>query len=84
MQTIPLDDLSAAERLEDAPRPGGPARITAEQICQIIALACEAPSVSGRPISQWSSTELAAEIVQRGIVAQISPRHAARILKKGI
>ncbi len=84
LQTVALADLSVAERLEDAPRPGGPARITAEQICQIVALACEAPSASGRPISQWSATELAAEIMQRGIVAQISPRHAARILKKGI
>jgi putative transposase len=77
-------DLTVAERLEDAPRPGSPARITAEQICQIVAVACEAPSASGRPISQWSSTELAAEIMRRGIVAEISPRHAARILKKGI
>jgi putative transposase len=84
LQTVPLADLSVAERLEDAPRPGSPARITAEQICQIVALACEAPSASGRPISQWSSTELAAEIVRRGIVAEISPRHAARLLKKGI
>ncbi len=32
-----------------------------------------------RPISQWSATELAAAIMERGIVAQISPRHAARI-----
>lgn len=84
LQTVSLEDLRVAERLEDAPRPGGPARITADQICQIVALACEAPSASGRPISQWSSTALADEIVRRGIVDQISPRHAARLLKKGI
>lgn len=84
LQTVPLTELSVAERFADAPRPGSPARITAEQICHIVALACEAPSASGRPISQWSSTELADEIVRRGIVAQISPRHAARLLKKGI
>jgi transposase len=76
-------ELEAADRLADAPRSGAPARITPEQVARIVALACEVPSDSGRPISQWSTTELAAEIVRRGIVAQISPRHAARLLKRG-
>lgn len=84
LQTVSLDDLTVAERLEAAPRPGAPARITPEQVCQIVALACAAPSASGRPISQWSATELADAIIQRGIVDRISPRHAARLLKKGI
>jgi len=79
-----LADLSVAARLADAPRSGTPARITPEQVARIVALACEAPSASGRPISQWSTTELAAEIVRRGIVETISPRHAARLLKRGI
>src|SRR3712207_5221264 len=81
---VPVAELSLTARLADAPRSGTPARITPEQVCRIVALACEAPSESGRPISQWSTTELAAEIVQRGIVETISPRHAARLLKKGI
>jgi transposase len=80
---VRLADLSIAARLGDAPRPGTPARITPEQVCRIMALACEAPGETGRPISHWSTTELAAEIVQRGIVERISPRHAARILKRG-
>ena len=75
--------LSLEERLRDAPRPGAPARITPEQVCRIVALACEAPSQSGRPISQWSSREVADEIIKQGIVEQISPHHAARLLKKG-
>ena len=75
--------LSLEERLRDAPRPGTPARITPEQVCQIVALACEAPSQSGRPISQWSSREGAEEVVNQGIVERISPRHAARLLKRG-
>lgn len=79
-----LADLPVAARLADAPRSGTPARITPEQVCRIMALACEAPSASGRPISQWSTTELAAEIMRRGIVDTISPRHAARLLKRGI
>lgn len=83
LQEIPLVEVSVAERLADAPRPGTPARITAEQVCQIVALACAAPATAGRPISQWSSREIADEITARGIVATISPRHAARLLKRG-
>jgi putative transposase len=76
-------DLPVEARLADAPRSGTPARITPEQVWRIMALACEAPGESGRPISQWSTTELAAEIVRRGIVDTISPRHAARLLTRG-
>src|SRR5215210_5487606 len=81
---VPLADLSVEERLTDVPRPGRPTRISAEAVCQIVALACEAPSTAGRPISQWSSRELADEVQQRGIVDHISPRHVARLLKRGI
>jgi len=80
---VALVDLSVEARLADAPRPGRPTRITAEQYCRVVALACEAPSTTGRPISQWSGRELAEEVVKRGIVAAISPRHAARLLKRG-
>lgn len=83
LQPVALADLSVEERLTDAPRSGTPARITAEQVCQIVALACEAPAASGRPISQWTGREVADEIVARGILPAISPRHAARLLKKG-
>jgi putative transposase len=82
-QAVSLDDLSVEERLTDAPRPGKPVRITDQQVCQIVALACETPAQTGRPISQWTAREIAAEITQRQIVDQISPRHAARLLKKG-
>ena len=34
LQAVVLDDLSVSERLGDAPRPGRPAQITAEQTCQ--------------------------------------------------
>ena len=80
-QSVPLEELSAAERLADAPRPGAVPRLSAEQVCQIVALACEQPSGSGRPISHWSGRELADEIVRRGITERISARHAARLLK---
>lgn len=80
---LPLDELSVEERLEDLPRPGAPARITADQRCQMEQVACTAPEQTGRPISQWSNRELADELVKRGIVASISARHAGRLLKKG-
>jgi transposase-like protein len=82
-QDVPPAELSAAARLADAPKPGAPARLTPEQVCQIIALACELPAAPGRPISQWSGRELAAEVVGRGITDRLSPRHAARLLKRG-
>lgn len=83
LQGIDQEMLSIAERLQDAPRPGAKPRITVEQRCQMAALACEAPGKAGRPISQWTGREIADEMKARGIVEQISPRHAARLLKKG-
>ena len=76
--------LSVAERLQDAPRPGAIPKYTAEQRCQMAVLACEAPAKAGRPISQWTGREIADELKARGVVEDISPRHAARLLKKGI
>ena len=83
LQPIKLSDVSIEERLEDLPRPGAPARITADQRCQIEQLACEPPEGSERPISHWTGREIADEIKKRGIVAQISARHAGRLLKRG-
>lgn len=77
------EELSLEERLADLPRPGRPVQISAEAVCQIVALACEAPKDSGHPISQWTGREIADEIVQRGILTQISARHARRLLKRG-
>ena len=71
------------DRLEDLPRPGAPSGLSADQLCPIEQMACEAPEKAGRPISQWTGWEIADELIKRGIVAHISPRHAARLLKKG-
>lgn len=74
-QAAPLKEVGVAARLRDAPRPGAPPTFTPEQLCQIVALACEeAPSESGRPTSHWTPRELADEAVTRGIVARISVR----------
>ncbi len=83
LQGIDLDTLSIVERLQDAPRPGTPPKFTAEQRCQMAALACEGLMKAERPISQWTGRENAEELVKRGIIEQISPRHASYLLKKG-
>ena len=80
---VPLAESGVSARLADAPRAGAPARLSAAQVCQIIALACERPATSDRPISQWSAREVADEIVPRGMTDRLSPRHAARLLKSG-
>lgn len=68
--------------LTDAPRAGAPPAFSAEQICQLLALACEPPAASGRPVTHWTPSELAAEAVQRGIVARISARSVGRFLHR--
>ncbi len=83
LQDISLEDLSIEDRLQDAPRPGAPARISADQRCRIEALACEKPEGSERPITHWTAREIADELQKRKIVENISPRHAARLLKRG-
>lgn len=75
---------SVLERiLADAPRAGAPNRFSPEQVVQIIAVSCEAPSQSGYPDSQWSQHQLAREAVKRGIVKHISGRQVGRFLKRG-
>src|SRR4051812_31692060 len=66
--------------LDDAPRPGKPATFSPEQIVQIVAVACEPPEKSGRPIDHWTGRELADEVQKRRIVAAISPRSVGRFL----
>jgi transposase len=68
--------------LSDEPRPGAPGKFTPEQVTQILAVACEPPEKSGRPITHWTAHELADEVVQRGIVASISPAQVSRYLKE--
>ena len=66
--------------LSDRPRSGSPGKFTAEQVTQILAVACEGPAKSGRPVTHWTPRELADEAARRGIVASISPRQVGRFL----
>ncbi len=75
--------MPVAQRLAYAPRPGAPATFTPEQICAIVALACEQPSEeSGLPLSHWSRGELARCAVERGIVEGISESSIGRFFKR--
>ena len=76
-------NCSVPARFQDAPRPGTPATFSVAQWCQIMALACEPPTDSERPISHWTPREVAAEAIKRGIVETISERHVGRFLQSG-
>ena len=69
------------EVLSDLPRAGCGGTFSAEQIAQIIAVACEPPEKSARPITHWTARELTDEVIQRKIVPAISVRQVGRFLK---
>lgn len=68
-------------RLMDMPRSGRPSDIKPEQLCQLVALACEDPETYGRPITHWTRRELTEEAIKQGIFTTISNRHLGRLLK---
>ncbi len=79
---LAMSERSVVERLQDLPRPGAPETFTPEQLCQIVALACEKPEQYGRPITHWTNKELAAEAIKQGIVESISAGYVGQLLKK--
>lgn len=68
--------------LSDAPRAGAFGTFTAEQVTQIMAVSCELPELSSRPITEWTHRELADEVVKRDIVPSISASQVGRYLKE--
>ena len=82
-RTAPDLHATIAAVLADAPRPGAPTTFTAEQIVQIVNLACTPPPEAQRPVDAWSHRELAEEAVRQRIVASISPSSVGRFLKTG-
>jgi putative transposase len=77
-----LGETQVRRWLTDAPKPGKPPTITAEQWCQIMALALSDPKESGRPISHWSLREVRDEVLKRQIVETLSLRHLGRFFKR--
>ena len=67
--------------LSDEERSGCPNTFTAEQLCQIIAVAVQPPEAYGCPVTHWTARELARVLVEQKIVSSISTRHVGRFLK---
>lgn len=65
--------------LSDQPRSGCPGDFSAEQICQIIALACETPP---SPLTHWTREDLVRETIARGIAETISASTIGRFLNQ--
>ena len=68
--------------LSDAPRSGAPSTFAPETVCEIIALACQAPVLSNRPVTIWTGRELADECIKRKIVPSISVSHINYLLRQ--
>jgi transposase len=75
-------ELPVSQILDDEQRSGAPGFFAPDQICQLFAMACEKPSAYDRPISHWSSRELADEMIKQKIVKSISPRQVGRLLSE--
>jgi transposase len=71
---------AVSQVLADKPRSGSPGTFTAEQICQLLAVACETPP---EHLSHWTQPELARTVIHRGIVESISASSVGRFLKSG-
>ncbi|MFI6149967.1 helix-turn-helix domain-containing protein [Streptomyces sp. NPDC051109] len=66
--------------LSDRKRSGRPTSFTPLRSAQVKALACQLPAESGTPLSRWSATELAREVVARAIAGTISASTVRRWL----
>lgn len=82
--TRPKDLLHGIiETLSDLPRCGASPTFTAEQIAQILTVACEDPIEDGLPFSHWTLSLLQREVIDRGIVDCISISRLQVFLKSG-
>lgn len=72
LEEAPSEKLGEAIELvlADRPRSGAPPTFSSEEVAQIMALACRDPEETGRPISHWTSGELADEAQKQGIVSR--------------
>jgi transposase len=66
--------------LDDLPRSGRRRVFTPVQVAEVKALACTLPAETGQPLSRWSSADLAAEAITRGLAETISAATVRRWL----
>ncbi len=67
---------------KDAPRSGAPPTFNAEQVVQIISIACEVLDDTDEAISRWTHKEIAQEAINRNIVDTISSSSVGRFFKR--
>ena len=67
--------------LRDAHRSGRPGKFSAEQVVQLVSIACEDPRDSDRPVEDWTGRELADEMRKRSIVDSISVSRVNQLLR---
>jgi transposase len=79
---IPALKQAITKLLSDAPRSGRPPSTTSEQLTQVASLAREKPADSGLPITQWTSGELATELVRRTVFETVSASSVRRWLNR--
>ncbi len=75
----------AAQRLaglQDRPRCGRPRTFPAVAAAEVKAMACALPAETGVPLARWSCAELAAEAVNRAVVAAVSASTVRRWLRE--
>ncbi len=68
--------------LRDAHRSGTACKFSAEQVVQLVSIACEDPRASGRPVEDWTGAELADEMQKRQIVDSISVSRVNELLRQ--
>jgi transposase len=68
--------------LSDQRRSGRPPSFTPVQVAEVKQLACTLPAETGIALSRWSSSDLAAETVRRGVTASISASTIRRWLTR--
>ena len=68
--------------LQDAQRPGTPAKFSDEIVEKIVGLAASDPEKLGLPFTRWSEALLKEELIKRKIVPSISTSQIGRFLKK--
>jgi transposase len=67
--------------LSDEPRPGAPVTYQGEQVALILLVACESPEKYDLPFSHWTPGTLRKQVIELGIVDDISERQVGRFLK---
>ena len=70
--------------LRDMPRSGRPRVFAPVVAAEVKAIACSLPAEHGLPLSAWTCTEIAHEVIERGVVQALSASTVRRILAEDV